>query len=910
MPDRIVRVRLAAVISDYEKGMRAAAEATHAVGSEAEKLAQKKQAFQQLGTAGLALGAVLATGFAVATKASMDFDAQMSSVQAATHETAANMDELRQAALDAGQSTVYSATEAAQAIEELAKAGVSTKDILGGGLTGALDLAAAGGIAVGDAAGIAATALKQFNLNGSDMAHVADLLAAGAGKAMGDVTDLAEALNQSALVAKQTGLSVEETTAGLAAFAEQGLLGSDAGTSFKAMLQSLNPTSAAAADLMKKYNLEAFDAQGNFVGLATYAGKLKSGLSGLSTEQQNSTLKTIFGADAVRAATVLYQNGAEGIDEWTAAVDDQGYAASTAATRLDNLKGDVEALGGAFETALIDSGSAANDTLRTMVQAISGLIGLYNEMPAPVQASVMALGGAAAAVALTGGAAFLAVPKWLEFKATVEASTWSMKGIGITAGVAGLALGGLFMIVGELAAEHQRAQAKAQSYASTLADGTHEITDATRDLIAEGINAKQGAFLWLEGSSMADAAKDLGLSLDVVRKAIEGDADALDALNSTTQEAIDGYNAWDSESIKANSSAEFLRQTVEKETGALDQAAQAARDKAEATSEGSSEADIATDAYLDEAASVQELTSQLMELIDTINEANGVGQDAISQNIQYQDSLAAVQQAIADGAWGLDEATEAGRQNMEMLVGLASDSQAAAAAQLELDGSTEGYIARMREGREALINSATAMGYTQEQAVALADKVYAIPTEAEITAIMHTAAAQTAIDNFVNLNGNRTVNVWLNPKTQAMNDAFASYLQGHATGGPVIGPGTGTSDSIIRRLSNGEHVLTAREVQAAGGHSQIEEWRAALAAGPGSQASFYARQAEPVYMTGSQIGSGGGGWSSTPAQLPPIYIQSPVTGEYLLAQTVDIADSRIKNYDDRNSMITRGGRRP
>ncbi|WP_315638520.1 phage tail tape measure protein, partial [Microbacterium paraoxydans] len=356
MAERAVKVRLSAVVADYEKSMRDAANATATVGTEAEKLAQKKQAFQQLGATGLTMGALLTAGLAAATKASMDFDAQMSNVQAATHETAANMGLLRQAALDAGESTVFSATESAQAIEELAKAGVSTKDILGGGLAGALDLAAAGGLDVATAAGIAATSLQQFNLEGSDMAHVADLLAAGAGKAMGDVSDLSQALNQSALVAKQTGLSIEETTAGLAAFASAGLLGSDAGTSFKTMLQALNPTSAQAATLMEKYNLQAYDAQGNFVGLSEYAGRLKEGLSGLSTEQQNATLKTIFGADAVRAATVLYQQGAEGIEKWTDEVNDQGYAASTAAMRLDNLKGDVEALGGAFETALIDTG--------------------------------------------------------------------------------------------------------------------------------------------------------------------------------------------------------------------------------------------------------------------------------------------------------------------------------------------------------------------------------------------------------------------------------------------------------------------------------------------------------------------------------------------------------------------------
>lgn len=903
MAERVVKVRLAAVVADYEKSMRDAANATATVGTEAEKLAQKKQAFNQLGASGLAMGAVLSAGLAVATKASMDFDAQMSNVQAATHETAANMALLRQAALDAGESTVFSATESAQAIEELSKAGVSTSDILGGGLAGALDLAAAGGLDVATAAGIAATSLQQFNLEGSDMSHVADLLAAGAGKAMGDVTDLSQALNQSALVAKQTGLSIEETTAGLAAFASAGLLGSDAGTSFKSMLQALNPTSAQAAALMEKYNLQAYDAQGNFVGLSEYAGRLREGLSGLSTEQQNATLKTIFGADAVRAATVLYQQGAEGIEKWTDEVNDQGYAASTAAMRLDNLKGDVEALGGAFETALIDTGSTANDTLRTMVQALTGLIGMYNDLPEPVQASVMALGGAAAAVALTGGAAFLAVPKWLEFKATVEASTWTMKGIGLTAGAAGLALGGLFLIVGELASQQQKAQARAQAYAASIEEGTNKLSDAARATAIDELQ-KGGELLSFNWQSAFDAAEKLGVGADVVTDAALRNSDAIDQL-STYYDALNGdqeaFNRIQEETgmnaYETRAALEAMIGGIQKQNGAIDDAIRLKEQEQEANSTSASQTKSAADAYLEEAGAVQDLQAQLSELIDTINAANGVGQDAVTQNIRYQETLASVNQAIADGAYGLDLATDAGRTNMDMLVGLASDAQSAAAAQLELDGSTEGYMQRMVAGRESLINSAIAMGYTREQAIALADKIYAIPTEPEITAIMHTAQAQTAIDNFVNRNMNKTINVWLNPKTQAMNDAFAQYLQGHATGGPVVGPGTGTSDSIVRRLSNGEHVLTAADVQAMGGQEAVMQMRASLHSGTA---------AEPVWVrSGQEFGM----FSGTPGQsaaLPAVYVQNPFTGEYLLAEVSTVASGVVQKYDDARSRVTRG----
>ncbi|WP_313366390.1 phage tail tape measure protein [Microbacterium sp.] len=907
MPERVVKVRLSAVVSDFEKSMRDAANATATVGTEAEKLAQKKQAFNQLGAAGVAMGAVLSAGLAVAVKASMDFDAQMSNVQAATHETAANMDLLRQAALDAGESTVFSATESAQAIEELAKAGVSTKDILGGGLAGALDLAAAGGLDVATAAGIAATSLQQFKLEGSDMSHVADLLAAGAGKAMGDVTDLSQALNQSALVAKQTGLSIEETTAGLAAFASAGLLGSDAGTSFKTMLQALNPTSAQAAALMEKYNLQAYDAQGNFVGLSEYAGRLKEGLSGLSTEQQNATLKTIFGADAVRAATVLYQQGAEGIEKWTDEVNDQGYAASTAAMRLDNLKGDVEALGGAFETALIDTGSTANDTLRMMVQALTGLIGMYNDLPEPVQASVMALGGAAAAVALTGGAAFLAVPKWLEFKATVEASTWTMKGIGLTAGAAGLALGGLFLIVGELASQHQKAQARAQAYADSIEDGTNKLSDAARSTAIDELQ-KGGELLTFNWQSAFDAAEKLGVGADVVTDAALKNADAIDEL-STYYDALNGdqeaFNRIQEETgmnaYETRAALEAMIGGIQKQNGAIDDAIRLKEQEAEATSTSQTQSETAADTYLAQVDAVEALDSQLTQLIDTINAANGVGQDSVTTNVRYQETLAAVNQAIADGSRGLDVSTEAGRANMDMLVGLASDSQAAAAAQFELDGSTQAYTARMREGREALINSAMQMGATRAQAVALADKVYAIPTERQIKVLADTSQAHA------NLNGilsrlNEAVRTHFNIPVSTVGVGTVLKAPGMSAGGPVRGRGAKGKDSELRLLAPGEHVIPADEVDAAGGHSAIEKWRGELAAAghslPQQQTTWVPSQTPFVVQ------------AAAPRSLSLEGMSISGTLEIGGDGLARIIDGRIGSYDAASKAWVRGGVRP
>jgi TP901 family phage tail tape measure protein len=404
---RSVVVRLGADITDLTAKLRQAGTSVRGFTGELDKAAKGGQLDEVANQAGmLGLGLVAAAGAAI--KFAADFDKQMSSVSAATKASAADLDRLRAAALQAGKDTSFSATEAAKGIEELAKAGVSTAAILSGGLNGALDLAAAGGLEVAEAAEIAASAMTQFKLEGGQVPHVADLLAAAAGKAQGSVHDMGMALSQAGLVAAQMGLSVEDTTGTLAAFASAGLMGSDAGTSLKAGLLMLAAPSAKAAELMEQLGIHAYDASGQFVGITALAGQLKTQLGGLTQEQRNSALATIFGADAIRAASVLYTQGSEGIQKWIDKTDDTGYAADTAAKKLDNLAGDVERLKGSLETLAIESATGASSGLRTMVQAADRLVGSLAAIPAPVQnAAVLIVGVGGAALLAAAGAAKL-----------------------------------------------------------------------------------------------------------------------------------------------------------------------------------------------------------------------------------------------------------------------------------------------------------------------------------------------------------------------------------------------------------------------------------------------------------------------------------------------------------------------
>ncbi|MEV5629189.1 phage tail tape measure protein [Micromonospora tulbaghiae] len=418
---RTVGVKLTAEVAGYMNGLKQAGTATRSLVGEMDKAARAGHLDQVADSAAVA-GAGLLGLAGAAIKFGMDFEKQMSAVGAATHASTADIERLRKAALQAGADTSFSATEAAQGVEELAKAGVSTAAILQGGLRGALDLAAAGGLDVAEAAETAASAMTQFNLEGRDVPHIADLLAAAAGKAQGSVHDMGYALSQAGLVAHQMGLSVEDTTGTLAAFASAGLLGSDSGTSLKtALLMLANPTDKAK-ELMSELGIRTYDAQGQFVGITNLAGQLKTQLGGLTQEQRNSALATIFGSDAIRAASVLYQEGADGIQEWIDKTNDAGYAAETARMRTDNLAGDIERLQGSLETLAIESSSSANGGLRVLVQGLDGVIGELSQMPP-------AVGNTLTVLTALGGATTLLGAGWVktrrmnaDFRAELEAT--------------------------------------------------------------------------------------------------------------------------------------------------------------------------------------------------------------------------------------------------------------------------------------------------------------------------------------------------------------------------------------------------------------------------------------------------------------------------------------------------------
>lgn len=818
MTDRTTSVRLRAEVSQYVAGFGQAARATRGFTDDVRRgtstVAKELQSVQtQAGIVGAALLAIPTAAVLVNTA----FEKQMSGVQAVTSATAEDMVRLRSAAITAGQATAFSASDAAKAEAELAKAGIRTSDILGGALAGSLSLAAAGQLDLADAATISAQAMNTFKLSGQDVNHIADVLAAGANKSAADVGQLGDALRQGGLVAEQTGLSLEDTVGVLSAFADRALIGSDAGTSLKTMLQRLTPQSQQAADEMRSLGITAYDAQGNFVGLAAFAQNLKTSLSKLTPEARNAALSVIFGSDAVRGANVLYELGAQGVDSYTAAVNDQGAASRMAATQMDNLAGDLEQLKGSVETALIQSGSEANGVLRDMVQAGTGVVNFVGDLPGPLLATGLA-------VSAMSGAFLVAAPRIVAVNEALAASPALAKAaaIGIKALGAATAIGVIAGFALDIKSSQENADDLRHSVDSlfgslnqgfniqTFNDLTAKITEARNAAADPGIVNKTKAVIlswihdpWTRGEDATraynDELKNLLPTFDDVTQNSErlgtmtaGIGNAAGALGVTYQRAMElaSQGNIDMSGTAADVTARVVAYAKASASG----------------STASHKAADSMDVLSDSTATVED---RLKALKDQWDATTGALLGASNATIAAEKALDDMSATIKDNGNTWDITTEKGRANQSQLNDSIQTFEDLRTKLIETGQATEqqanakmvGYLTQLRDNLPKSAKTARA------ELDALIAKYKEVPASKTTTVKADTSQAVAAVNALGHLIDATLGGVRFS--ITASGDVNAHGTKRKARGGYISGPGSATSDSIAARLSNGEFVVNA-----------------------------------------------------------------------------------------------------
>lgn len=765
-------IRLMADTASYEAAMTRAGSTAKTVASGMENTGRKSALIASgMTAAGLA---VAAFGVA-AVKMAADFDQQMSTVQANTGATSAQMDQLRAAAIEAGASTVYSATDSADAINDLGKAGMSVTDILTGGLSGALNLAASDGMAVGDAAEYMANALSMFRLKGSQASQVADTLAAGAGKAVGNVSDFGEALNNCGAQANSFGMNVQETTGVLALFAQNGTIGAEAGTQLNSMLMKLAAPSAEASNTMKELGISAYDAQHHFVGMANFAGQLQKAEKGLTDEQRNQANATIFGSYAIKAANYLYEAGESGVNKWTKAVSESGYAAEQAAAKNNNLKGDLENLSGSMESLMISVGEGAQGPLRKMVQGLDTLVDTFSGLPSGAQQTIVVmaslagvfgavhkvagnLNGSTSRMANNIGLAIDPIQRvktalgsaqtaFQMFRASSMSASEQMEAFGTSASKAQLKTAG-FKAVGSsvmsllggpwgialtvagvalsaFVSHQQKAKEAAEQLQSALESGSgisETIAGAYQDMSSGGVKLTT----WLD---------EAGISLTDMTSAAMGNEAALKRVNKQIKEI-------DKPGI-GGTAAYAIKKALEEESKAYDDASKKANEKnkaaknaVDADGKSASAAKEAASANKELGSSASDASSQIDDLVQALfglesgNLTADQAVDQLNQKIGELSKTCEDNGVVFDQSGNLlDRFSEEGTKTKQALEDIASSAQNAAEKILkqgESTGFSSGEIERangvLQDARDAIIRQAEASGMSEQAANALADR--------------------------------------------------------------------------------------------------------------------------------------------------------------------------------------------
>lgn len=314
-----------------------------------------------------------AIGF-TAVKTGGDFQAAVNRIQAATQATGKSFTDLEAKARTLGETTQFSATEAAAGIEVLAKNGLDVQSILNGAADASLNLAAATGGDLATSADIATDVMNNFNKKAEDLAGIVDQITGVTVKSKFTIDDYRLALGQAGGVAGALGVTLKDFNTAIAATSSAFASGSDAGTSFKTFLQRLNPQSKEAATLMKQLGLEFFDSNGKMKSLGQIAGQLQKAFSQLSDEQRNNAASTIFGNDALRTALLLAKQGEGGFNALAESID-KVSAADQAKTRMSGFNGALKEFYSAVESVKISiANSGILDFMEGLVRGATGLL--------------------------------------------------------------------------------------------------------------------------------------------------------------------------------------------------------------------------------------------------------------------------------------------------------------------------------------------------------------------------------------------------------------------------------------------------------------------------------------------------------------------------------------------------------
>jgi TP901 family phage tail tape measure protein len=901
MADRVVKVSLTAQVSNYLAGMESARKATAAAGSEAEIAARKveaqNQAMQEAGRGLMAVGVVAIAATALSVKAAIDWESAWAGVTKTVEGTPAELARVEEAAgqlgiqtasvtaftrtmIDLGETTNLSAEEAATSLARFMNVMGTSQD---------------------DVERLGSAIVELGNNYATTEAEIVamSMRLSGAGKQVGlsegQVLGLATALSSVGIEAEAGGSAISKVMIDIASSVDSG---------GERVAQFAKVAGVSAEDFTKQWKTDPGAALAGFVtglGDAESQGKSTIGiledLGITEVRMRDALLRSASASDIFTEAMVT----------GTQAFEDNNALANEAAKRYETVQAKLQVMANRVEDAAISFGQVFLPAVTAAADAVGGFADLLGGMDPTLQGIVAAVGLLGGAIALGGGIFLLAVPKIVAYQAALvvlstsaipavaaaatgmmTATTKAATAMGVASkfmlGPWGIAVAAAASVLGILITQNQEMQEQVNLHTEALKENSGALGDNNRQIVINEMQSK-GAF---------DAAETLGLGLDVVTDAALGNTQAmrtvkerLDEVAASAEAAAQDQSLYTAEQVKAEGAANTLDQMINIQNTTIDNSREAFKQQAEASKDSTDSVSKAGDAFQDTADKAKALDDKIMELMGSMNELNGVGQDASAANIAYQQSLDDLDEQIAlnnSGAEGyattLDIGTEAGRNNRAMLDELAASNQAAAEAQFELDGDTAAYKLTLEAGHQAVYDRAIALGANADEAKRIADEIAGIPDESTWTVFAETANAEAKLRAFLDRWNGASVNL----TTKVSGRLGSGILQGpdSASGGILPGAPSATDNMYIHAAS-GEFVTNARSTADPANRRALEF----MNNGGSIQGYSNGGMVRPQYVTGG--GGGGSSYSTVGDTFQASFQLAPLAGRSLSDQAFEAA---------------------
>lgn len=362
-------VTLAIKDTAYKQGLK---DAEGNASSSTSKIGGAFKAVGKVAKTAMVAGSAAAVAFTkTSIDAGMNFDTAMSQVAATMGTTVDKIGNVKAKAEEMGRTTKYTATEAAEGMNILAQAGLSADEQISG-IGTVLNLASAGAMSLEESASYTAGAVKGFGDSMSNASYYADLMAKGATLANTDVRGLGEAFSGSAATAKNYGQAADSVTLSLLRLAEQNVTGSEASTALNRAMADLYTPTDDASKALNQLGVSAYEANGEAKDFNDLVDELNGSLQGMTAEQKNNALATIFTTQGLQAFNKMTASSDATVQKfWKGIQDSSGSAAQQAATQLDNLQGDITLLSSATEGLQLAFYNTFSGTIRGAIKGIT-----------------------------------------------------------------------------------------------------------------------------------------------------------------------------------------------------------------------------------------------------------------------------------------------------------------------------------------------------------------------------------------------------------------------------------------------------------------------------------------------------------------------------------------------------------